>query len=132
MLLPMSRRLEIGLLLALCIFLPLYEAPKNLVWLAYALVWLTNRARARDFGGPWDLWDTLIAAWLVSGFFIAPFAALHGSEWRAPFDIVCNAGVLWMVKRSRLSEGEARAVLGALVASVLIGLVMGYAQLWSG
>ena len=46
--LPMSRRLEIGLLLALCIFLPLYEAPKNLAWLAYALVWSANRVRERD------------------------------------------------------------------------------------
>ena len=62
----MSRRLEIGLLLALCIFLPLYEAPKNLAWLAYALVWLANRARTRDFGGRWDLWDTLIVAWLAN------------------------------------------------------------------
>ncbi|HEY3074974.1 MAG TPA: O-antigen ligase family protein [Burkholderiales bacterium] len=128
----MSRRLEIGLLLVLCIFLPLYEAPKNLAWLAYALVWLANRARARDFGGGWDLWDTLILAWLASGFVIAPFAALHGSEWRAPLDIVRNAGVLWMVKRSRLTESETRAVLAALIVSVLVGLAMGYAQLWSG
>jgi O-antigen ligase len=130
--LPLSRRLEIGLLLALCVFLPLYEAPKNLAWLAYALVWLANRVRARDFGGRWDLWDTLIVAWLASGFIIAPFAALHGGEWRAPLDIVRNAGVLWMVKRSRLSEAEVRAVLAALVVSVLVGLVMGYAQLWRG
>src|SRR3989442_3406990 len=130
--LAMSRRLEIGLLLALCIFLPLYEAPKNLAWLAYALVWLANRVRKRDFGGRWDLWDTLILAWLASGFVIAPFAALHGSEWRAPLDIVRNVGVLWMVKRSRLTESETRAVLAALVVSVLLGLAMGYAQLWSG
>jgi O-antigen ligase len=132
MTLPMSRRLEIGLLLALCIFLPLYEAPKNLAWLAYALVWLANRVRGRDFGGRWDLWDTLILAWLASGFIVAPFAALHGSEWRAPFDIVRNAGVLWMVKRSRLTERETRALLAALVVSVLAGLAMAYAQLWSG
>ncbi|TMH71279.1 MAG: O-antigen ligase family protein [Betaproteobacteria bacterium] len=129
---PRSRGLEIGLLLALCVFLPLYEAPKNLAWLAYALVWLANRVRARDFGGRWDLWDTLILAWLAAGFVIAPFAALHGSEWRAPLDIVRNAGVLWMVKRSRLAESEARAVLAALVVSVLVGLAMGYAQLWRG
>jgi O-antigen ligase len=128
----MSRRLEIGLLLALCIFLPLYEAPKNLTWLAYVIVWLANRARARDFGGRWDGWDTLILLWVVSGFVIAPFAALHGGEWRAALDIVRNGLVLWMVRRSRLNEVEAGAVLGSLVASVVIGLVMGLAQLWSG
>jgi O-antigen ligase len=128
----MSRRVEIGLLLALCVVLPLYEAPKNLAWAAYVVVWLANRVRARDFGGPWDLWDTLIVAWMVSGFVIAPFAGLHGGEWRAALDVVRNGAVLWMVKRSRLNEPEARAVLGALVASVVIGLVMGLAQLWSG
>src|SRR3954462_9949490 len=128
----MSRRIEIGLLLALCLALPLYEAPKSIAWLAYVIVWLANRVRARDLGGRRDLWDTLIAAWMVSGFVVAPFAALHGGEWRAPLDIVRNAAVLWMVKRSRLNEPEARAVLGTLVLSVVIGIVMGLAQLASG
>lgn len=128
----MSRRIELGLLLALCVVLPLYEAPKSIAWLAYVIVWLANRVRTRDFGGPWDAWDTLIVAWMVSGFVIAPFAGLQGGEWRAPLDVVRNAAVLWMVKRSRLNEPEARAVLGALIASVVIGIVMGLAQLWSG
>ncbi len=128
----MSRRIEVGLLLALCIFLPLYEAPKSIAWAGYVVAWLTNRALARDFGGRWDVWDTLIALWLVSGFVIAPFAALHGGEWRAPLDVVRNASVLWMVKRSRLNEAEVRAVVGSLIASVAIGLVMGLVQLWSG
>ena len=128
----MSRRIEIGFLLALCIFLPLYEAPKTLAWAGYVVAWLTNRALARDFGGRLDVWDTLIALWLVSGFVIAPFAGLHGGEWRAPLDIVRNATVLWMVKRSRLTEREARGVIAALIISVLIGLAMGFAQLWRG
>ena len=128
----MSRRIEIGFLLALCVFLPLYEAPKSIAWAGYVVVWLANRARARDFGGKWDLWDTVIALWLVSGFVIAPFAAMHGGEWRAPLDIVRNATVLWMLKRSRLTEREMRAIVGALIASTVIGIIMGLAQLWSG
>src|SRR5438270_10313786 len=128
----MSRRVEIGFLLALCVFLPLYEAPKNLAWAGYVIVWLANRVRARDFGGRWDLWDTLIALWLVSGFAIAPFAAMHGGEWRAALDIVRNASVLWMLKRSRLNGKEVRAIVGALIASTMIGIVMALAQLWSG
>jgi O-antigen ligase len=128
----MSRRLEIGFLLALCVFLPLYEAPKNIAWAGYVLVWLANRVRARDFGGRWDAWDTLIALWLASGFVIAPFAAMHGGEWRAALDIVRNATVLWMLKRTRLSEREIRWTIGALIASTVVGIVMGLAQLWSG
>src|SRR5207248_3526246 len=51
---PASRRLEIGLLLALCIFLPLYEAPKNLAWLAYALVVSVLVALAMGYAQLWS------------------------------------------------------------------------------
>jgi len=125
------RRVELGFLIALCVFLPLYEAPKNIAWFGYMVVWITNRAIERDFGGRWDLWDTLIAAWIASAFVVAPFAALHDSEWRGALDVLRYGSVLWVLKRTRLTDGEARLMLAALIASVLIGLVMGYASLWS-
>lgn len=131
-LLPSGRQLEIGLLIALGFFLPLYEAPKNLVWLAYLLVWLVNRFRSREFGGAWDLWDGLIVAWMISGFVVAAFAAMHGSEWRGAFDIVRYGSVLWLVKRTRFLDQEVDWILGALIASTLVGLAMGFASLWSG
>jgi len=53
------RRAELGALVALCFFLPLYEAPKNIAWLAYVVVWLANRLHERDWGGRWDGWDAL-------------------------------------------------------------------------
>src|SRR5579859_6969310 len=70
--------IELGLLLILCFFLPIYEAPKNLAWIAYVLVWAINRIRSRDAGGPWDAWDTLTALWIASGYVVAAFAGLHG------------------------------------------------------
>jgi hypothetical protein len=124
--------LEIGLLVALALFLPLAEAPKNLAWLGYSAVWLANRARARDFGGRWDLWDTLIALWIASGLLAAAFAGLHGSEWRGAGDLARYAGILWMVKRGGYSGREVRWVLGALVLSTVVGLAIGYARIWSG
>jgi O-antigen ligase len=126
------RQAEIGLLVALCFFLPLYEAPKNLAWAAYLLMWLVNRTLARDFGGRWDGWDGLIAAWLGSGILVAVFAGLQGNEWRGALDLVRYGSVLWLLKRSRFSEREERWVLGALVTSTLVGLAMGYAALWRG
>lgn len=128
----MSHRLEIGALLALCFFLPLFEAPKSIFCALYLLVWLVNRIRARDFGGPWDRWDTLIASWIASGFVVAAFAGLHGSEWRATGDLVRYGAVFWAVRRTRYDEREIRAVLLMLVASTLAGLAGGYAQLWTG
>src|SRR5918996_1173645 len=96
----MMRGIEVGALVALAFFLPLYEAPKSIAWLVYVVAWIANRARRRDFGGPWDLWDTLIAVWIASGFLAAAFAGLAGGEWRATVDLVRYAGVLWMLKRS--------------------------------
>ena len=127
-----GRRIELAVLVLLCIALPLYEAPKNVAWLAYAFIWFANRARARDFGGAWDMWDTLIAAWIASAFVIAPFAGLHNSEWRGAFDLVRYGGLLWMVKRSRYSTVEMRWVLYALFVSAVIGLALAFDNLWGG
>src|SRR3954462_15936469 len=95
------RRAELVALIALCVFLPLWEAPKNIAWFAYNAIWLANRGAQRDFGGRWEGWDTVIAAWLLSGFVIAAFAAHPDGEWRAPLEIVRYGAVLWMVKRTR-------------------------------
>lgn len=123
---------ETGILLALCFFLPLAEAPKNLLWLAYLAVWLVNRLRARALGGPWDLWDTLIALWIASGFVVAAFAGLHQSEWRGAGDLLRYGSILWALKRGGYSERELTWMLGALVASTAIGLGYGYWRMWSG
>ena len=127
-----GRRAELAALVALCFFLPLYEAPKNLAWAAYVLIWLANRLRARDFGGRWDTWDTLIALWIASVFVVAPFAAVHRDEWRGALDVVRYGVALWLVRRSDYVEYEWRWPLGALIASTLVGLAIGYARLWTG
>jgi O-antigen ligase len=127
---------ETGLLLGLCFFLPLLEAPKNILWVAYVVCWLVNRLRTRDFpgawGGRWDLWDTLIALWIASGFVVAAFAGLHGNEWRGTIDIVKYGAVLWLVKRAGYGAAEIRMVLGTLVASTVIGLVVGHWRMLTG
>jgi O-antigen ligase len=128
----LGRRAELAALVALCFFLPLYEAPKNLAWAAYVLLWLANRLRARNPGGPWDAWDTLIALWIASVFVIAPFAAVHHDEWRPALDVLRYGVVLWLLKRSDYVEYEWRWPLGALIASALVGLAIGYAKLWTG
>lgn len=108
------------LLLALLLFaIPAFEAPKNLLWLAYLVTWLINRYPQRDFGGRWDRWDTLIAAWLASGYLVAAFASLHGSEWGGANDMLRYLSLLWVIKRSgyrreHLALLPVLAVLGTL------------------
>lgn len=123
---------EVGLLLALAVFLPLLEAPKNLAWLAYVAIWLANRVRAKDFGGRWDAWDTLITLWIASAFVVAVFAGLQRAEWGGAMDLVRYGSILWLVKRSGYPLPVLRSVLGALVLSAVAGLGIGYYRLWSG
>jgi O-antigen ligase len=122
---------ETGLLLALAAFLPLLEAPKNIAWLAYACVWLWNRARARDFGGPWDLWDTLFAAWIASGYLVAAFAGLDHQEWKGANDLMRYASIGWLVKRGGYSATELRWLLGALVLATLASLAGAWWSYWT-
>jgi len=122
----MPERIEHGVLLALAFVLPLFEAPKNLLCVAFLAIWIVNRARTHDFGGRWVGWDTLIASWIASGFVVAVFAGIHGDEWRAALDIVRYAGVLWALRRSRYPEETWIALLGAIVAGTVVALGWGY------
>jgi O-antigen ligase len=117
---------EFSWLLGLAFFLPLLEAPKNLCWLGYALTWLYNRIRAREWGGPWDRWDGLIALWIASGYLAAAFAGIHHDEWNGATDVLRYGSVLWLIRRSRYDERALLWILGTVVVSTLITLFGGY------
>src|SRR5258708_4822022 len=117
---------EQAALLGLAFFLPLYEAPKNVLWLVFVALWLVNRVRARDFGGRWDGWDTLIALWIASGFATAGFAGLRGDEWRAALDLVRYGSALWVLKRSRYPERVWVLLVASLFAGTVATLALGY------
>lgn len=122
------RQVEFLVLVGFAFALPLFEAPKNILWALYVLVWIIGRARARDFGGAWSLWDTLIAAWIASGFAAAAFAGIHYSEWGGSTDLFRYASVLWLVRRGGYTAREVAFVLIALVAGTAVTLAYGYWQ----
>lgn len=117
---------ELALLAGIALFLPLLEAPKNLAWLGYAAAWLWNRLRARDFGGRWDLWDSLIAAWIASAYVVAAFAPIPYQEWKGANDVLRYASILWMVKRGGYGPAAIGLVLYALLLSTLASLAIGW------
>jgi O-antigen ligase len=123
------RRAEFWILAGLLFTLPLFEAPKNILWVLYVLVWLVSRARDRDFGGRWDAWDTLVAAWIASAVLSAAFAGLHHKEWNGALDLLRYGSVLWLLKRSRLEEREVLLLLGALALGTVVALLHGYWRL---
>ena len=123
--------IEFALLLLFVFFLPLREAPKNLFWLAYVVVWVVNRAKARApdgtwrpaFGPRWGAWDTLLIAWIASGYMAALLGGIHrgdGNELLAVNDMVKYVTVLWCLLRGGYAREQALAVLGMLVASCVI------------
>jgi len=113
-------RLEHLALYAFAFVLPLLEAPKNLLWLTYAALWLANRFRAGHFGGRWRAWDTLIAAWIASGYLVAAFAGIRNQEWVGANDILRYGSMLWMLTRA----GYAPQVLARLAACIFAGTVV--------
>lgn len=124
-----AERAELWILAALVFVLPLFEAPKNILWVLYLLVWLGNRARSGDFGGRWDLWDTLIAAWIASAALSAAFAGIHHKEWNGALDLLRYGSVLWLLKRTRLDDRALALVGGALALGALAALAHGYWRL---
>lgn len=122
--------LEFFLLAALLIAVPLLEAPKNILWILFVATWLINRFRARDFGGKWDRWDSLIAVWIGSGYLIAPFAGLPHSEWGGANDILRYGSILWLVKRSGHDRQTLYRLLWLVIISTLIALAYGFWALY--
>ena len=124
---------EFALLLALILFIPLFEVPKNILLGLYAIVWVKNRylsgARA-DHGGRWDGWDWLFAAWIASAYIVAAFSGLQKNEWQAVWDIWKYVCLAWMLKRSGYGENEWRMIYAAAATSTLIATAWALAALF--
>lgn len=117
-------------LIALVFFLPLFEAPKHICLTGFVLAWLYNRVRAREWGGPWDRWDGLIAAWIVSAYVVAAFAGVHYDEWKGATDVLKYGSLLWILKRSRYDERALLWILGTVIAATLVTLAWGYWRIY--
>lgn len=117
--------IEIGLLSGMAVALPLFEAPKNILWGLYVIVWILNRARSRRWGGPWDRWDTLFAVWIASALGAAFFAGMHGNEWRGAHDLIRIASVLALVRRAGYGDSEGWTL--ALAVQVGVAVAVGWA-----
>ena len=122
--------IELIALYAFALVLPMFEAPKNLLWIIYAVLWIANRSRTRDFGGPWTAWDTLISAWIVSGYAAAAFAGLHNNEWLSAFDILRYGSILLFLKRSRYEPVALQRLLTCIAIGTAAALARGAYEHW--
>jgi O-Antigen ligase len=119
--------LEIGLLAGLAFFLPGLEGAKNLLWMGYCLVWLTNRVKDGELTLPgWDRWDSLIAIWIISGYLAAAFAGLPGKQWNGSNDLLRYGSVLWLIKRSGYGWAETKIIFIAMLAGLMPTIAYGF------
>jgi ADP-heptose:LPS heptosyltransferase/cell division protein FtsW (lipid II flippase) len=118
-------RFEVFALAAFVFALPILEAPKNLLFAAYLVLWVLNSART-DWGGRWRSSDSVFCAWILSGFLVAPFAALPGPVWREALDLPRMGLVAWAASRRPYRQRELTGILCAGVMGAMVGLAFAY------
>ncbi len=112
--------LEVVLLIGLVFVMPMFQAPKNILWFAWVVVWFASRIKDGDWGGPWNRWDTLILAWIASVLLAAVFAGAPHGEWKGCRDVARYTSVLWLLTRSNYDESVWKTVYRTLLVSVTI------------
>jgi O-antigen ligase len=119
---------EFAFLLLFAFFLPFREAPKTIFWALYVVTWLINRIPARNFGGPWRIWDSVAVAPLASGVLAAAFAGIRtpsGREWLALNDPFMQTALLLCLWRAGYGVAQWKAVFGMLLFSCVISELEG-------
>lgn len=126
---PVSeRRLDWFEFVLLCLFsiaLPLVEAPKNIFWGLFLLVWVGNSIRKRNFGNLPRGWDFVFA-----GLFLIPLASLLNTaftpQWKELGDIAGYVSLGWMLARTRLDAAQLKMLVYCLIGATLAGVLQGY------
>lgn len=117
---------EVVILIAFVITLPLVEAPKNILWVIFVVTWFVNRKATGNWGGKWDGWDTLFAAWIGIFTLGTFFAGISGEEWKGLRDPIQYITLFWLIKRSSYSPRQITQIVIAITAATLIGLPTAY------
>lgn len=123
-------RLELSTLCGLLFFLPLLEAPKNLFWLSFVLLWLGRAAFTQaGFGGPWQSRRDLSFALLMAAPSLACLLAPpFPQNWGEVGDVLRYVLFGWLLARSRMNDRQLFAVLAALLAGTLLAAAFGWWQ----
>jgi O-antigen ligase len=108
--------------------LPLFEALKNLAWLAFVVAAIAALWRLHQLGNraPWGPFDSVLAVWMFSGFLIAPFAGLPSEEWTQSLDLIRMGSIAWLLVRLPWPHAWRWHLLAAALAATLIALGHGY------
>ncbi len=124
--------LEFRLIVILAFVVPVVEMPKNLFCALVGLVWLFNRLKTRNFGGPWRTWDSIFLGLVSLPVIVAIMAPIHHNEWRGIRDILRFVGVGWVLSRSDFSLTQLKIILLSGMVGALFALGLGGVEMALG
>lgn len=118
-------------LAAMLVFLPGVEALKNIFAFLFVLSWVILAKKKNDWGGKWQVIDTIFLLWILGDIFVSINAIiahqLPGSNFR---DIIRFVLIAWVLSRIHFSkEKHFKLALIAVIATVI---TLGYSYYSTG
>jgi len=104
--------------------LPLVEAPKNLAWLAFVVLWLINSLRQRNFGSMPRVGSAALAGVFVSTL-VAIALGAEPRQWGELGNMVVYLVLGALLGRTRCSERQVGVLLAVALAATLAGVGLG-------
>lgn len=122
-------RIEIMLLGALMFSVPLLEAPKHLLWLAWLLVWLASRGPGAFFAPRWSAREWIVAAFAVAVLGAGLFTDAWTKSLQGAGDGLRLALTLFLIARGGYRVRQLLVVLGCALAGTLVALAWAVVEL---
>jgi O-antigen ligase len=120
-------------LVGLLVFLPSFEAPKNLFALLFAVSWVVIAKRENNWGGKWRVIDTIFLLWILADIAVSINAVithqLPGENFR---DIIRFVLIAWVLSRTNFSRKQISTLALIAVVSTVVTILYGYSNLVGG
>tara|TARA_B110000008_G_scaffold190661_1_gene189419 strand:+ start:748 stop:1962 length:1215 start_codon:yes stop_codon:yes gene_type:complete len=119
------------LLAAMLVFLPGLEALKNIFAFLFVLSWLLISKNNNNWGGKWQIIDTIFFLWILADIFVSINAVithqLSGSNFR---DVIRFVLIAWVLSRIYFPKEKLREL--ALISVFATVITLGYSYYSTG
>ncbi len=122
-----SQEFHYNFLLLTLIFLPVFEAPKNIFALLFIVSWVFYAIKTKKWGGKWGVIDSIFLIWIIADIIAGVNAIFfHDMSANGSKDIIRFVLIGWVISRSNFSINQFSVLFFSLMTSTLIGLFYSY------
>lgn len=119
-------------LLLLILSIPSVESPKFIFWGLFILSsFFTSSHGFRNILQDWDLLDSMLIVWMISGLVVAYFAGIHHKEWGGATDTIIFTSVLLTLRHRYFRDEQLSFIYYSIVLSTLIASLLAIWQLYN-